>query len=134
MSGNERTDTMAKRSRAYIWQFVIGLGFISGVWTAIGIDPEAVILNVVGDIIGKVYTDPGFRSLLIILPTVLLVVSVIGAYRRGRVLGLVSVIVAYISGLAILVSIMTSVLLLIVAVITGYLATNRRMRKKLTGI
>jgi hypothetical protein len=125
---------MAKRSRAYIWQFVIGLGFISGVWTAIGIDPETVILNVVGDIIGTVYSDPGFRSLLIILPTVLLVVSVIGAYRRGRVLGLVSVIVAYISGLAILVSIMTSVILLIVAVITGYLATNRRLRRKLTGI
>ena len=125
---------MAKRSRAYIWQFVIGLGFISGVWTAIGIDPEAVILNVIGDIIGTVYSDPGFRSLLIILPTVLLVVSVIGAYRRGRVLGLISVIVAYISGLAILVSVMTTALLLIVAVITGYLATNRRMRKKLTGI
>ena len=125
---------MAKRSRAYIWQFVIGLGFISGVWTAIGIDPEAVILNVVGDIIGTVYSDPWFRSLLIILPTVLLVVSVIGAYRRGRVLGLVSVIVAYISGLAILVSIMTSAILLIVAVIIGYLATNRRLRKKLTGI
>jgi len=125
---------MAKRSRAYIWQFVIGLGFISGVWTAIGIDPEAVILNVVGDIIGTVYSDPGFRSILIILPTVLLVISVIGAYRRGRVLGLISVIVAYISGLAILVSIMTSAILLVVAVITGYLATNRRMRKKLTGI
>ena len=125
---------MAKRSRAYIWQFVIGLGFISGVWTAIGIDPEAVILNIVGDIIGTVYSDPGFRSLLIILPSVLFVISVIGAYRRGRVLGLVSVIVAYISGLAILVSIMTSAILLIVAVITGYLATNRRMRKKLTGI
>ena len=125
---------MAKRSRAYIWQFVIGLGFISGVWTAIGIDPEVVILNVIGDIIGTVYSDPGFRSILIILPTVLLVISVIGAYRRGRVLGLISVIVAYISGLAILVSIMSSALLLIVAVITGYLATNRRMRKKLTGI
>jgi len=125
---------MVKRSRAYIWQFVIGLGFISGVWTAIGIDPEAVILNVVGDIIGTVYSDPGFRSLLIILPTVLFVISVIGAYRRGRVLGLVSVIVAYISGLAIIVSIMTSAILLIVAVITGYFATNRRLRKKLTGI
>ena len=125
---------MAKRSREYIWQFVIGLGFISGVWTAIGIDPEAVILNVVGDIIGTVYSDPGVRSLLIILPAVLLVISVIGAYRRGRGLGLISVIVAYISGLAILVSIMTSAILLIVAVITGYLATNRRMRKKLTGI
>ena len=93
-----------------------------------------MILNVVGDIIGTVYSDPGFRPLLIILPSVLLVISVIGAYRRGRVLGLISVIVAYISGLVILVSLMTSVILLIIAVISGYLATNRRMRKKLTGI
>ncbi len=125
---------MAKRSGAYIWQFVIGLGFISGVWTAIGIDPQAVILNIAGEIIGTVYSDPGFRSLLIILPVVLLVISVIGAYRRGRVLGLTSVIVAYISGLVILVSLITSVFLLTIAVITGYLATNRRLRKKLTGI
>ena len=65
MSG---TDTMAKRSRAYIWQFVIGLGFISGVWTAIGIDPEAVILNVVGDIIGTVYSDPGSGPFLLSCP------------------------------------------------------------------
>ena len=37
---------MAKKSRTYIWQFVIGLGFFSGLWTAIGIDPQAVILDV----------------------------------------------------------------------------------------
>jgi predicted branched-subunit amino acid permease len=123
---------MAKRSWAYIWQFVIGLGLLSGVWTAIGIDPEAVILNVLGYIVGDVYSDPGVRSLLLILPTILLVISIIGAYRRGRVLGLISVIVAYISGLFILVSIMISVILLIIAIITGYLATNRRLRKKLT--
>ncbi len=93
-----------------------------------------VILNVVGDIIGTLFAIPGSGPFLIILPSVLLVISVIGAYRRGRVLGLISVIVAYISGLVILVSLMTSVILLIIAVISGYLATNRRMRKKLTGI
>ena len=124
---------MAKRSKAYIWQFVIGLGLLSGIWTAIGIDPEAVILNVLGNMVGAVYSDPGVRSLLLILPTILLVISIIGAYRRGRVLGLISVIVAYVSGLFILVSIMISVILLIIAIITGYLATNRRLRKKLTG-
>jgi hypothetical protein len=124
---------MAKRSRAYIWQFVIGLGLLSGIWTAIGIDPEAEILNVLGNMVGAVYSDPGARSLLLILPTILLVISIIGAYRRGRVLGLISVIVAYISGLFILVSIMISAILLIIAIITGYLATNRRLRKKLTG-
>ena len=28
--------------KTYIWQFTIGLGFLSGLWTAIGIDPEEV--------------------------------------------------------------------------------------------
>ena len=131
--GNNGNTLMAKKSWAYIWQFVIGLGLLSGIWTAIGIDPGAVILNVLGNMVGHLYSDPGVRSLLLILPTILLVISLIGAYRRGRVLGLISVIVAYISGLFILVSIMISVILLIIAIITGYLATNQRMRRKLTG-
>ena len=124
---------MAKRSKTYIWQFVIGLGFLSGIWTAIGIDPGSVILNVLGEMIGKVYFDPGVSSLLLLLPTILLILSVIGAYRQGKVLGLVSVVIAYLAGLVILVSIMTSLVLLGIAIITGYLATSRRLRKKLTG-
>ncbi len=124
---------MAKRSRTYIWQFVIGLGLLSGIWTAIGIDPESVILNVLGNMVGRVYSDPGIRSLLLIVPSILLIVSIIGAYRRGRVLGLTSVVVAYIAGLFILVSIPTSLVLLGIAILLGYLATNRRLRKKLTG-
>lgn len=124
---------MAKRSKTYIWQFVIGLGLLSGIWTAIGIDPGSVILNILGEIVGRVYSDPGIRSLLLLLPTVLLILSIIGAYRQGKVLGLVSVVIAYLAGLVILVSIMTSLVLLGVAIITGYLATSRRLRKKLTG-
>lgn len=124
---------MAKRSKTYIWQFVIGLGLLSGIWTAIGIDPGSVILNVLGEIVGRVYSDPGIRSLLLLLPTVLLILSIIGAYRQGKVLGLVSVVIAYLAGLVILVSIMTSLVLLGIAIITGYLATSRRLRKKLTG-
>lgn len=124
---------MAKRSKTYIWQFVIGLGLLSGIWTAIGIDPGSVILNVLGEIVGRVYSDPGIRSLLLLLPTVLLILSIIGAYRQGKVLGLVSVVIAYLAGLVILVSVMTSLVLLGIAIITGYLATSRRLRKKLTG-
>ena len=69
------------------------------------------------------------RSLLLLLPTILLILSVIGAYRQGKVLGLVSVVIAYMAGLVILVTIMTSLVLLGIAIITGYLATNRRLRK-----
>jgi hypothetical protein len=92
-----------------------------------------MILNVLGDIVGRVYADPGVRSLLLLIPSILLVVSIISAYRQGRVLGLISVVVAYTAGLVILVSTMTSLVLLSIAIIAGYLATNRRLRKKLTG-
>jgi hypothetical protein len=42
--------------------------------------------------------------------------------------------VAYIAGLFILISIVISLVLLGTAMIIGYLATNRRLRRKLTGI
>jgi hypothetical protein len=125
---------MAKKSKTYIWQFVIGLGFFSGIWTAIGIDPTSVILNVLGDVVGSVYSDPGVRTLLLILPVILLVISIVGAYRQGKVLGLISVLIAYGAGLFILISTITSLVLLCIAIFMGYLATNRRLRKKLIGI
>jgi len=125
---------MAKKSKTYIWQFVIGLGFFSGIWTAIGIDPTSVILNVLGDVVGSVYSDPGVRALLLLLPVILLVISIVGAYRQGKVLGLISVLIAYGAGLFILISTITSLVLLCIAIFMGYLATNRRLRKKLMGI
>lgn len=120
---------MAKKSRTYIWQFVIGLGFLSGLWTAIGIDPQAVILDILGNAVDMVYSDPFIRSLFLLLPTILLIISIFNAYTKGRFLGLISVIVAYLAGLSILVSTMTALVFLIIALITGYLAPKRRLVK-----
>jgi len=120
---------MAKKSRTYVWQFVIGLGFLSGLWTAIGIDPEAVILNALGRAAGTIIADENVRTLFVILPTILLLFSIYGAYRKGRVMGLAAVIVAYLAGISILVSTGTALLLLLAAVIIGLLATNRRVAR-----
>jgi hypothetical protein len=124
---------VAKKSRIYIWQFVIGLGFLSGLWTAIGIDPQAVIVGVLGNIVDTVNSDPAIRSLFLILPTILLLLSILGAYTRGRLLGLISVILAYLAGLLILFSTVTALVFLGVAIIIGYLAPNRSLIKKMTG-
>jgi hypothetical protein len=124
---------MARKSRTYIWQFVIGLGFISGLWTAIGINPQEIILNILGKVTDSVYSDPAIRFLFLIVPTILLILSIIGAYKKGKVLGLISVIVAYFAGLSILLSTITALFLLVIAIIIGYLATNRRLTKRLTG-
>jgi hypothetical protein len=124
---------MAKKSRTYIWQFVVGLGFFSGLWTSIGIDPQAVIADVLGNAVDAVYSDPAIRSLFLILPTILLLLSIIGAYKKGRLFGLFSVIIAYLAGLLILVSTIIALVLLGVAIIIGYFAPNRRLIKKMTG-
>lgn len=124
---------MAKKSRTYIWQFVIGLGFLSGLWTAIGINPQEMIISVIGKAAESVYIDPVVRFLLLLIPTILLIFSILGAYTRGKILGLISVILAYIAGLFILVSTLTALIFLVIAIIIGYLAPNRRLVKKLTG-
>jgi hypothetical protein len=125
---------MAKKSRTYIWQFVIGLGFFSGLWTAIGIDPQAVIVDFLGDVVDTFYSDPAIRSLFLILPTILLLISILGAYKKGRIPGLISVIIAYIAGLFIFVSTVTALVILVVAVIIGYLAPKRSLVKKMIRI
>lgn len=124
---------MARRSRTYLWQFVISLGFLSGVWTAIGLDPEEVILNAVGTAVTAVYPDDTLRTLFIVLPTALLLFSAYGAYRKGKIPGIVAVIVAYLAGLSILVSLATTLVLLAAALVIGYLTTNRRLVRKIAG-
>jgi hypothetical protein len=120
---------MAKISKTYIWQFVIGLGFLSGLWTAIGIDPQAVILDLLRDAVDTVYSDPVIRSLFLILPTILLVVSIHRAYKKGRLPGLISVIIAYLAGVLLIVSTATALLLLGIAIFIGFLAAGRQVIK-----
>jgi ABC-type multidrug transport system permease subunit len=123
---------MAKKSRTYIWKFVIGLGFLSGLWTSIGIDPQAVMLNILRNAVDTVYSDPAIRSLFLLLPTILIIISTASAYKKGRFLGLISVSVAYLAGLFILVSPISALVFLTIAIITGYLAPGHLLGKKLT--
>ena len=122
---------MAKKSSLFIRQSVIGLGFLSGIFTAIGIDPQDALIGIAGDAVSSLYPEPGVRYLFLVIPTLLLLISIYTAYRLGGILGLVSVVIAYFSGLAVFSSITSAIILLAVAVVLAYLATNRRLMKKL---
>jgi hypothetical protein len=124
---------MARKSKKYIWQSVIGLGFLSGLWTTIGIDPEQIVIGALSGAVDILYPDPAVRYLFILLPTILFLLSVYGAYSKGKVPGLISVIVAYMAGLLILSSTVPALLLLLLAIGIGWLATNRRLVRKLSG-
>ena len=118
---------MAKRTRRYIWQYVIGFGFLSGLWTAIGIDPEEVMISGIGKAVDAVCPDPTLRLVFLLLPILLLLISAWEAYRRGRVIGIASVLVAYVAGLSVFRSPALAVLLVAGAVMLGIIATNRRL-------
>lgn len=125
---------MAKKSSLFIRQSVIGLGFLSGIFTAIGFDPQQVIISAIGNAVGSLYPDPEISYLFIVLPTILLIISLVTAYQKGKILGLVSVLVAYCAGILILVSIVSALILLAGAVVIGYLATNRRLLYKIKSL
>ena len=120
-----------KRSRRYIWQVVLGFGFLSGLWTAIGIDPEDILLSALKNTADAVYPSPTLRYLFLLLPTLLLIVSIFGAYKDGKLLGLVSVFAAYISGLLIFTRTDLAIIFLCSAVLLGLLSTNPRMMRRI---
>jgi len=62
----------------------------------------------------------------VILPTLLLIGSVIGAYLKGKIPGLVSVLIAYAAGLVILSSAVPGLVLLGIASVVGYWSARRR--------
>jgi hypothetical protein len=115
---------MQKKSKLFIWESVIGLGFLSGIWTAAGINPQTIILGLVEKSTETVYPDPVISTLILVLPTIILIISIITAYRRGKIPGLFSVIIAYVSGLLVLSSTWPAILLLCCAIGIGILATS----------
>ena len=121
---------IAKKSSLFIRQSVIGFGFLSGIFTAIGIDPEETVIALAGSTVTSLYPSQELSYLFVILPTILLLLSIVTACRFGGIIGLLSVVVAYFAGLAIFASYMTAGILLVVAVVLGYIATNRRLLKK----
>jgi hypothetical protein len=116
---------MRKKSGLFIRESVIGLGFLSGLWTVIGINPQTILLTLAERSADEMLHDPTLRFFFVLLPTILLLLSVITAYKRGRVTGLVSVFFAYAGGLVVLESFYFSGILLFIAIVLGLFATSR---------
>jgi len=76
--------------------------FLSGLWGAIGIDPEVTLITTVQNAVYRVYPDPMLRSLFITHPTIPLLVFRVGAYRNGELFGLISDVPACLAGLGML--------------------------------
>jgi hypothetical protein len=110
---------MSKRNtgEVFVQEFVIGLGFLSGLWIYVGVDPTAEILKSFSALVPEM---SGFFWLIVFMGTI---GSIAGAYYMGRWLGLLAVLLAFLGGIFIASSL--GIWLLIGGVILGPIAVKQ---------
>jgi hypothetical protein len=109
---------MSKRNRGevFVQEFVIGLGFLSGLWIYAGVDPTAEIVKSLSMVV------PEWSGLLWLLVVVGTIGSIAGAYRMGGKLGLLAVFLAFLGGILVA---SVGILLLVIGMILGPIAATQ---------
>ncbi len=107
-------------------KYVIGFGFVNGIWTAIGISPGEKVLEWIQPIIALLPT--WLKIVFAILPLLFMIITIITLiriYKRGRIRGAIAVALAYIAGTVILIHAILAGILLLISIILGIKAFRR---------
>lgn len=111
--------------KKFFTNFVFSFGFLEGLWVAIGIDPKAKLIEFLQpmfDFLG----DKWIFVLFTLLPLLLFLLTIYLIHRKGRKLGIVSVLIAFVAGTLIISSTKSALILLVVAAILGWYATKKK--------
>lgn len=106
------------KEEIFVKEFVIGVGFLGGLFARIGIDPETEIIRALTSVFRF---DP--RPILLI-SLLLTISSFLVAYFRGGLLGLVAVLFGLIGGLLIIDNSIAGTMFLILGIISRLIATR----------
>lgn len=89
---------MVDKGELFVREFVMGFGWVSGLFWRVGVDPETLILNALRDVYMRLTPDAGFGWLFWLVPILISITSWIGAFFLGGALGLTAVILALAAG------------------------------------
>lgn len=107
----------------YTRVYIIGLGFLSGLFIGIGVDPDGEIVKALIDILATY--SPALAILLRIICITIGIISMIqswaSAYRRGGRIGIFAVGLAFLGGILIGLGYGVGIWLVIVAIIVAIL-------------
>jgi len=120
---------LAKKSEVFINEFIITFGFLGGVFTRVGVDPESILLEALLQIMAAFIPSlEPFNPLFLILITAILTISaILTIWFTAKVPGLIAVLLAWISGFIILggdTQTIIGLILLILAILLGAYATG----------
>lgn len=115
---------VSKKAQIFVEEFVIGLGFFSGLWFHVGINPETEIIKAIVQILESLNPNSKYLFIFWLLPGVVTLISILTSYICGGILGLIAVLLAFIGGVFLDSTI--GLLLLLAGVFLGFIAPYNR--------
>ncbi len=106
--------------KSFVNEFVLGFGFLSGLWIYVGINPEAEVMKVLQIIIQQISPNPYYSFLFWLIPTLSTLLAIAGAYVFGGGLGVIAVALAFLGG--IFINLNLGIILLILGILLGFIA------------
>jgi hypothetical protein len=84
----------------FVQEFVVGFGFLSGLFLSIGINPENMIIESLIKALSEINPDVGSIGLLFtILGILIAIFTLLAAYSIGGTVGVVALSIAFIGGI-----------------------------------
>jgi hypothetical protein len=117
---------MSDNAEIFFEEFVVGLGFVSGLWYAIKLDPLAEMFKALAEIIKILMPESKLGLLLLLIPPLILVFSILAAYSMGGEWGLIAVFCGFLAGGLISVTDGFSIFLLFVGMVLGAFAVSSK--------
>ena len=106
--------------KSFVQEFVLGFGFLSGLWIYAGINPETEIIKAFASIIQELSPNPTYSFLFWLIPIIGTLGSLAGSYFLGSWLGLIAVFFALIGG--IFIGSTFGIICLVIGIILGFIA------------
>lgn len=106
--------------KSFIQEFVIGFGFLSGLWINVGINPEAELWKALIEVINSTNPNHGLGFFFWFIPILILVVSLLGAFLMGHIPGLIAVGFGFLGGIFITSTI--GIVFLMIGIILGLIS------------
>ncbi|MFA6089360.1 MAG: hypothetical protein WC755_05825 [Candidatus Woesearchaeota archaeon] len=108
--------------KTFINEFVVAFGFLSGLWVAVGVNPEAEIFKAFSQVFQQLNAGVGFSFLFTVLPIILTLATLFGIYFLGGWIGVAAVALGFVAGLLIIINPIIAVILLFASLGLGLLA------------
>ncbi len=114
---------MSEAGEKFAQEFVIGFGFLGGIWLKVGVSPEGAIAEAVVEVMKSINPDmaPWISILFTALSIIFFIFTFIFASFIGGGAGVIAIILAFIGGFLLN---EIGVLLLLIAVIIGLFAPD----------